>query len=129
MARRPRGAILGVVVTLALATAGAGCAGDGSPDAVVRRTTPAAPLVAAFSYEVEMETTGPTSCPATGVRFTDESEGGPTEWLWELGDGTTSTEQNPERTDAPAFGEEVTLTVTRGAASDSVTQTIEYAVC
>lgn len=30
------------------------------------------------------------------VQFTDESKGVPTSWLWDFGDGTTSTEQNPE---------------------------------
>jgi PKD repeat protein len=29
------------------------------------------------------------------VRFTDTSENSPTSWLWDFGDGTTSTEQNP----------------------------------
>ncbi len=29
------------------------------------------------------------------ARFTDYSKGNPTEWLWDFGDGTTSTEQNP----------------------------------
>jgi beta propeller repeat protein len=32
------------------------------------------------------------------VGFIDESSGEPTDWIWEFGDGTTSTEQNPEHT-------------------------------
>ena len=41
--------------------------------------------------------------PASGrapltVRFTDLSTGGPTAWFWQFGDGTTSTEQNPQKT-------------------------------
>ncbi|WP_066957167.1 PKD domain-containing protein [Methanoculleus thermophilus] len=32
------------------------------------------------------------------VRFTDTSTGGPESWLWDFGDGVTSSEQNPEHT-------------------------------
>lgn len=32
------------------------------------------------------------------VTFTDESTGTPTSWLWDFGDGNTSTSQNPEHT-------------------------------
>ena len=32
------------------------------------------------------------------VAFTDQSEGNPTKWNWDFGDGTTSTEQNPIHT-------------------------------
>lgn len=32
------------------------------------------------------------------VTFTDRSTGGPEEWFWEFGDGTTSTEQHPVHT-------------------------------
>lgn len=31
------------------------------------------------------------------ISFTDLSTGGPTSWLWDFGDGTTSTEQNPTK--------------------------------
>ena len=38
-----------------------------------------------------------TTTPTVGERvaFTDRSTGAPTQWLWEFGDGTTSTERNP----------------------------------
>ncbi|MGM9479246.1 PKD domain-containing protein [Pedobacter sp. GSP4] len=41
-----------------------------------------------------------TGCQATGVQFTDESKSNSdsrsiTKWLWDFGDGKTSTEQNP----------------------------------
>ncbi len=29
------------------------------------------------------------------VNFSDQSSGNPTQWLWDFGDGSTSTEQNP----------------------------------
>lgn len=50
------------------------------------------PPVAAFTSNV---TSG--SNPLA-VQFTDQSTNNPTSWLWNFGDGTTSTEQNPTHT-------------------------------
>ncbi len=58
------------------------------------------------------------------VNFTDKSEGGPTSWLWDFGDGTpTSTEQNPTHTYmAPnPDGYQVKLTVSNQSGSASYT--------
>ncbi len=46
------------------------------------------------------------------VQFTDESVGTVTAWEWNLGDGSTSTEQNPSHTYALAARYTVSLTVT-----------------
>jgi PKD repeat protein len=46
-------------------------------------------FAAAFSANI---TNGTYPLP---VSFTDESTGGPTEWLWDFGDGGNSTDQNP----------------------------------
>jgi len=46
------------------------------------------PLFAGFSQEADGLT----------VTFDDQTFGGPNEWLWDFGDGTTSTEQNPQHT-------------------------------
>ena len=46
--------------------------------------------------------------------FTDESQGNPTEWFWNFGDGETSTEQNPTYTYEDFGNYEVCLTVSSG---------------
>ena len=67
-------------------------------------------------------TTGPipefTATPRSGqvppnlsVAFTDASMGTPTSWLWDFGDGQTSTTQNPSHTYSAAGSYDVSLTV------------------
>jgi hypothetical protein len=46
-----------------------------------------------------------------GFTFTDESGGNPTEWLWDFGDGETSTEQNPTHNYTSSGNFTVCLTV------------------
>jgi hypothetical protein len=91
------------------------------------------PLDASFTYEVDYETTGPTSCPVRAIRFTDTSSGGPTEWHWEFPDGSTSNDPAPTVEPGPgrlAFGAgEVRLTVRRGDVEDSVAQPVEIVEC
>jgi len=75
------------------------------------------PPVAAFSAS-------PLSGAATTyVTFTDESTLGPTSWLWDFGDGTTSTLQNPVHTYSTAGTFTVNLTVSNAAGSDSEVKT------
>jgi PKD repeat protein len=69
--------------------------------------------VAAFSADVTEAATDAT------VTFTDESTGVPTEWLWDFGDDTTSTLQNPTHSYTAAGVYEVTLTVTNAAGTDA----------
>ena len=52
------------------------------------------------------------------VQFTDLSTNTPTSWLWDFGDGETSTEENPEHTYNEAGIYTVTLTATNGGGSD-----------
>lgn len=47
------------------------------------------PPVANFTAEPER------ACTPANISFTDESTGTPTSWLWDFGDGNTSTLQNP----------------------------------
>ncbi len=53
------------------------------------------------------------------VQFFDDSTGTPTAWLWDFGDGATSTEQNPTHTYTSAVSRtyDVKLTVTNAAGS------------
>jgi beta propeller repeat protein len=65
--------------------------------------------------------------PAT-FAFTDTSTGSPVQWLWDFGDSSTSTMQNPDHK-YPYLYEGMTLQVTltvwnAGGESDSVTKTV-----
>jgi len=57
------------------------------------------------------------------VKFQDTSRGNPTKWLWEFGDGATSTEQNPAHVYQREGAYDVRLTVWNNDGSDSVYKT------
>ncbi|AKB32995.1 cell surface protein [Methanosarcina siciliae HI350] len=57
------------------------------------------------------------------VRFSDESTGSPTAWVWDFGDNETSSEQNPVHTYSAAGNYTVNLTVTNEVGSDSEVKT------
>jgi PKD repeat protein len=61
------------------------------------------------------------------VQFTDTSTGSPTSWLWDLGDGNTSTSQNPAHTYLTAGIYNVSLTATNDGGSNSTTK-LKYIV-
>lgn len=61
-------------------------------------------------------------CTDEEVSFVDFSSGQPTEWLWDFGDETTSTEQNPTHTYTTAGTFSITLSVTNESGSNSSTQ-------
>jgi PKD repeat protein len=56
------------------------------------------------------------------VRFTDMSLGSPISWLWDFGDGATSTEQNPIHTYNEVGWYTVSLTATNAYCSDTSTR-------
>lgn len=76
----------------------------------------AAPPIADF-------TAIPTSGDASlSVQFTDTSTGSPTSWLWDFGDGGTSTAQNPLHVYSAAGTYTVSLTATNTHGSDQDVQ-------
>ncbi len=56
------------------------------------------------------------------VPFTDESTGGPTDWLWDFGDGGASTEQSPTHTYTAPGSYTVSLTASNAHDSDTCTK-------
>lgn len=56
------------------------------------------------------------------VVFTDTSTGRPSSWLWDFGDGNSSTQQNPTHRYAAAATYVVTLRATNSQGSDSVSK-------
>ena len=58
------------------------------------------------------------------AQFTDQSVNNPTSWLWQFGDGTTSSVQNPSHTYTLAGTYNVTLTATNSAGADTTNQTV-----
>jgi PKD repeat protein len=62
------------------------------------------------------------------VQFTDTSAGAPGSWSWDFGDGSTSTRQHPVHTFAAAGLYPVSLTVSTGETSDTITQLVAVAL-
>jgi PKD repeat protein len=58
------------------------------------------------------------------VAFLDASTGNPTSWLWDFGDGASSTAQNPRHPYTSAGTYNVTLTVANAAGSSSKTKLV-----
>jgi PKD repeat protein len=89
--------------------------GANPPQLVVTRGAPVVPAA-------DFSATPRAGTAPLAVDFTDLSTGPPTSWLWEFGDGATSTERHPSHVYASAGTFSVTLTVTNSEGSDSVTQ-------
>ncbi len=92
---------------------------DSSSTKTVSKTiTVQAVLAGAFSYTPAAPAAGET------VQFTDASTGGPTSWLWNFGDTTTSSEQNPSHSFIIGAPYVVTLTISNGSSSKTCSQTV-----
>ncbi|OUJ74185.1 hypothetical protein BXP70_10645 [Hymenobacter crusticola] len=63
----------------------------------------------------------PLTCSGC-VQFTDQSLNGPTAWLWDFGDGTTSTQQNPQHCYTTPGTFTVTLTATNAIGANTRTR-------
>jgi len=89
--------------------------GSSSVTKAVTVTLP--PPVASFTYTTN----------GLMVTFTDKSTQSPTSWLWDFGDGNSSTMQNPTTTYAcpmPPCTFNVSLTATNSTGSDTVTRSV-----
>ena len=64
-----------------------------------------------------------TTTIGTNIAFTDLSTGTPTTWLWDFGDGATSTMQHPSHPYAATGTYTVTLTITNGSGSSTFART------
>jgi PKD repeat protein len=73
------------------------------------------PPIALFQFSPE---SGPTPL---AVQFIDTSLNDPTSWYWEFGDGTTSSEQDPEHTYVTPGEYTITLTVTNDHGTHTLT--------
>ena len=103
--------------TVRLTVTGGGQTHTEAKTAYITVVDPGAPPVAEF----RADTTG--GYAPLSVRFFDQSQGNVTAWLWNFGDGTTSTGQNPTHTYTTAGTYAVTLTVTGDAGSNTITKT------
>jgi PKD repeat protein len=75
---------------------------------------PVSPLSSSFTFSPG------SPAPGQAVHFTDKSAGAPTSWQWDFNDGSTSTVQNPNHTFKTAGTYNVTLTITNGTGSGSI---------
>ncbi len=65
----------------------------------------------------------PTVSCSGDIQFTDMSTNSPTSWLWDFGDGNTSTQQNPSHTYTSTGTYTVSLTATNAFGSDDEVKT------
>lgn len=85
-------------------------------------TPPQVPIAEFFSPEVYHADTYGGSIPTKNVSFVDNSTGSPTSWLWDFGDGNTSTEQNPTYVYDVRGGYTVNLTVKNAVGSNTTSK-------
>lgn len=69
-------------------------------------------------------TVNPTPIFNSPTQFTDLTTNSPTSWLWQFGDGTTSTLKNPIKTYTTSGMKTVTLTATNCSTTGIVTKTV-----
>ena len=73
--------------------------------------------------EADFSATPLTGIYPLSVAFTDSSAGSPTSWLWDFGDGSTSSSQNPTHIYSSSGTYTVSLTATNTYGSDTETKT------
>ncbi len=78
-------------------------------------------LVTEAGVEADFTAEPNEGAPPLAVQFVDASRGEITDWLWEFGDGSTSTEQHPRHTYEKSGTYSVTLTAAQNGAADTKT--------
>jgi PKD repeat protein len=81
------------------------------------------PVIARAQLNANFFSENTAGCSPIVVQFTDLSTGNPTSWSWNLGNGTTSTLQNPSTVYVNPGSYTVTLTVSNGTSSNTKTAT------
>ena len=85
----------------------------------VNLTTVQGEITAGFTFSPD------GGCSPLEVQFTDTSQGDPTSWSWDFGDGGTSTEQNPIHTFLSTGSFEVLLEASKGTDTHSINQAVQ----
>jgi PKD repeat protein len=93
--------------------------GSGQETRIYSFQLPAGPLAPVANFTVD--NTAPVCTGA--VQFTDQSSNSPTSWLWNFGDGQTSTLQNPSHTYTANGTYTVMLTAYNGTGNNTMTKT------
>lgn len=97
-------------------TTGTGQRSDLRPNLIFEWQVPNIPPVADFIGS-------PTVSCSGDIQFTDQSTNSPTSWLWDFGDGNTSTLQNPQHSYTSTGTYTVSLTATNAFGSDDEIKT------
>ena len=87
---------------------------NGQNDVFIFKLDPPEPIIAQFSTSDTLATILQT------IAFYDETSGAPTSWLWDFGDSTTTTQQNPTHTYTQAGTYTVSLSATREFDTDTI---------
>ena len=87
----------------------------GSTTKTVQNAIVVDPVVTSFTF---------MSQPPNTIQFTDTSTKNPTSWLWDFGDGTTSTLQNPTHTYPGPGSYNVTLTASNAYSSNQYSRPV-----
>lgn len=95
--------------------------GGGASSSATKTITVTGPLNANFTFTPANPTT------SDNVEFVDNTTGGATSWLWNFGDGTSSSLQNPVKRFNNAGSYTVVLTAFRGSESKVISKSLNVA--
>jgi PKD repeat protein len=95
--------------------------GGGTSSQASRTVSVSQAVAASFTFTPANPTAGQT------IAFSDLSTGGPTQWSWDFGDGTTSSAQNPSKIYGNAGTYTVRLTAFSAGSSSSTSRNVVVA--